>query len=326
MPIKTVREIIGLPQTKGDIGIEIEVEGINLPTQHHLSSGIWRVDNDGSLKGPENREYVTPMPIDLRGANASLDYLGDAYKRTGATILDSIRAGVHIHRNVQDLTLKQLFTFIVAYFTLEKVLVNWCGEGREGNLFCLRGTTDAEYILFELMKAIEKRKLGGLKTDNLRYCSLNVCSLFKYGSIEFRAMRGTADLELIKVWAATIDELYNTSLKFVDPQEIVLSVCSGGGEHALLKRLLPTMYSHFTCKNYTSMIRDGARAVQMLAFSTDWNSYDRPSRNPFNEEHGNLADVLAPTNPAAEIDLGGWSGVYTEPDYDEQVEIDILNA
>jgi hypothetical protein len=306
MPIKTVREIIGVPITKGDIGIEIEVEGIRLPTM--LDPKVWRIDADGSLKGPENREYVMPMPASLKDAFNALDYLAMAYKENHSIVNDSIRAGVHIHRNVQDLTLKQLFTFIVAYFTLEKVLVQWCGDSREGNLFCLRGTEDAEFILFELMKAIEKRKLGGLKTDNLRYCSLNVCALFKYGSIEFRAMRGTSNLEEIKTWAATIDELYDNSLKFTDPTEIVLSVCSGGGEPALLKRLLPTQWSNFTHKGYTSQIRDGARAVQMLAFSTDWNSYDRPSKNPFNEEWGNLAEPPALTEPApTTLTVGtGW--------------------
>ncbi len=309
MAIKTIREVIGVPAVAGDIGIEIEVEGTKLPKD--LDPLIWRTDTDGSLKGPENYEYVMPLPTSLREAFAALDYLQAMYARNRSVVNNSIRAGVHIHRNVQNLTLKQLFTFICAYFTLEKMLVQWCGEGRVGNLFCLRGTEDAEFILFELMKAIEKRKLGGLKTDNLRYCSLNVCSLFKYGSIEFRAMRGTDDLSVIKTWATTIDELYHSSLKFTDPQEIVLSVCSGGGEPALLKKLLPTQWGHFTHKGYTTQIRDGARAVQMLAFSTDWNSYDRPSKNPFNEELGNLADPpaeigLALPQPAA----GGWSSNY----------------
>ena len=282
--IKNVRTITGVTETKGDLGVEIEVEGKRLPI--YLDERYWRVDKDGSLKG-ESWEYVTPTPRSLSDIKEALDHLKVAYKNNLTVVSDTIRAGVHVHRNVQKLTSKQLFTFIISYFILEDVLVEWCGPSRVGNHFCLR-SRDAEFVLFQLLKAIETKKLGGLNKTNIRYCSLNVCSLFKYGSIEFRAMRGTSDLDLIYTWAATIDELYNSCLKFSDPREVVLSVCSAG-EAELIRTLLPTTYKNFiTNPNYKEAIRDGARRVQMLAFSVDWFSFDKPSKNPFNEEE-NLA-------------------------------------
>lgn len=307
---KNIRAILGMKPTEGQMGIEIEVEGKNLPG--FLNDSIWRVDKDGSLKG-ESYEYVTPLPVSLEGVKAALDYLKEAYKANKTVVYESVRAGVHVHQNVQNLTLKQLFTFIISYYVLEDVLVEWCGENRVGNHFCLR-TRDAEYVLFKLLDAVEKRKLGGLKTDNIRYSSLNVCSLFKYGSIEFRAMRGTGNLDDIYTWASVINDIYNASLKFSDPLEVVLSVCNIG-ESTLLKKLLPNTFKNFIgIRDYEHMIREGARRVQMVAFAQDWAQFDRPSKNPFTEEEEILGKL------ATTLDLNDWSDTAPSPEEEEPDE------
>lgn len=279
---RSIRELLLLNPTPGDLGLEIEVEGSHLPTV--LNTQLWRIDHDTSLKG-ESAEYVTPKPMSYKELGDALDYLHSTFLSNKTKIHDTIRAGVHVHRNVQELTMKQLFTFVTAYFILEDLLVNWCGKNREGNYFCLR-VKDAEYILFLLEKTLRSRKLSYLKTDQIRYCSLNLFSLFKYGSLEFRAMRSTHNLDVIYEWAGIIDELYNSSLKFADPKDLITSM-SGDGEFQFLKTLLPTYYTKFSLFNYPNrneLIRDAARRVQMLAFTIDWDLFDKPSKNPFINE------------------------------------------
>src|SRR5690554_4898477 len=119
----TIRKLMRLPETQGDVGVEIEVEGSNLPrTGEH-----WIVTQDGSLRG-ESCEYVLRQPLSLPETKEALAYLSRRYEETGAEIADSPRCGVHIHVNCQELTIIQLYNFMTLYLILEDLLVRWCGE------------------------------------------------------------------------------------------------------------------------------------------------------------------------------------------------------
>lgn len=279
MLIKDVLRIPPERQSAGDYGVELEIEGECLPDD--LNSRKWRIDQDGSLKADEAFEYVMPKPLDLAGVRSSLNYIKEAFKVEEATIYNSVRAGTHVHVNVQDMSMTELFTFISLYFTVEDLLVKTCcGESREGNLFCLRAK-DAEYVLFQLKEAIQSKDLWMLDSSMLRYCSLNVCSLFKYGSVEFRAMRGTQNFDDVMQWVEVLDELKNSSKLFHNPESIIYSM-SGDGEDAFLRRIFPTKHELFTGNpEFRRMIRQGVRRVQIMAFATDWNEFDRPNKNPF---------------------------------------------
>lgn len=277
--MRCMKELIGLSTTKGLFGVEIEVEGKNLPKN---LDKVWRVEKDGSLKAAEAYEYVTPKPLDLNGVRSSLDFLSETYKQCNSQIDESIRAGVHVHMNVQDWNIKQLMTFSISYYILEDVLMNWCGPDREGNLFCLR-TKDAEFTLFRLYKTLKSRNLKHLNNDIIRYSSLNYCSLFKYGSIEFRGMRGTGDLDAIYDWVTIINDLRETSLKFDNPND-VMAVMSGDGGLAFLELMLPNTHHLFDKTDVDKMIRSAARRVQMIAFAIDWNSIGEKGINPFSQE------------------------------------------
>lgn len=279
--MKTVFEVIGnwSKPTPGDYGLEIEVEGEDLP--NNLPSNYWRIDADSSLRG-ESYEYVTPIPFSLEKIGEALNILEERYREDDSIIKDSVRAGVHVHMNVQSFTINQLFTFIVAYYLFEEVLVHWCGPDREGNHFCLRHS-DAEIIVFALEEALQSRKLKNLNTDNLRYSSLNVISLFKYGSLEFRAMRSTRNLNEIYTWVKIIDELKHTSLSFNNPAEMVMSM-SAGGELGFLKLMFPTFYPLLeSSPNLNKSIRRACRNIQTLVFNFDWN-HNNSNNNPFEKK------------------------------------------
>lgn len=266
-------------------GLEIEVEGSNLPNA--LPPAYWRVEKDSSLKTAEAWEYVTPKPFDLKTIRKALDVLDSAYQLHLSNVHDSVRAGVHVHLNVQKWTIKQLMTYATSYYLLEDILLRFCGENREGNLFCLR-TRDAEYVLFKLLDVLKTRNLKPLNTDIIRYASLNYLSLFKYGTVEFRGMRGTRDLNLIYKWVSIVDELRRAVDEFTDPLDVISSM-SGDGELSLIKRLLPSFYEELIAiygPDFDKSIRDNARRVQMIAFGIDWNTIGRPKVNIFEEGNG----------------------------------------
>lgn len=277
-PIKILAGVNPKYISENTYGVEIEVEGVRLPEPGEVS-GIWRVERDSSLKTAEAWEYVLKYPCTLDGVKEALELLKAAYKAKKSKVHDSVRAGVHVHMNVQDWDIKQLMTFSTIYYLLEDQLLKWCGENREGNLFCLR-TKDAEYVLFQIMRALGERNLKHLQNDVIRYSSLNFCSLFKYGTIEFRGMRGTPDLDLVYTWNCIIDELRTSSLKFNSPAD-VLNQFSGDGETSFIKNILPNYYRLIECKDQDKLLRNAARRVQMIAFGVDWKEITRDPINPF---------------------------------------------
>ncbi len=266
-----------LHETEGRYAVEIEAEGTRLPME---IEEFWSVHADGSLQaGLEAREYVMNKPGDLNYVKNALDYLGKEYSRRRTVVEETITSGVHVHVNVQDYTPKEMFTFITTYFILEELLLTYCGSHREGNHFCLRAK-DAEFIINELIYSAQTQKLGNLKNDNIRYCSLNPCSLFKYGSIEFRAMRGTPDLNAIMIWVKIIDRVRINAKNFDSPAEVA-KMTSIGGETQFLRTILGDYAELFLIPNHKKMIKDGVRIIQPLAFCTDWSTYRELNSNPF---------------------------------------------
>ena len=121
-----------------EIGIEIEMEGQYLQIDPNKE---WGFKGDGSLRGREAIEYITNGPIPredvLKTLNDLLVHMAKdrGYKDHPSLLEPSDRCGVHIHINCQDLTFFQTFNYIFLYLLMEQVLVGYCGESREGNMF-----------------------------------------------------------------------------------------------------------------------------------------------------------------------------------------------
>jgi hypothetical protein len=267
--VMQVFDIQPLYEVEGDVGIEIEVEGNNLPR----APVMWRAERDGSLRG-ESVEYVLRKPLDMDACRYSLNALNAAYLKNGTTVNESVRAGVHVHINVQKLSLIELFSFITAYVILEDLLIKYCGEYREGNLFCLR-TRDAEYLMYTLERVARTKEFLPLRDDLLRYSSMNVCSLFAYGSLEFRAMRGTRDLTLIGDWAEILLGVRDVAKSFDNPASIVEFLEEKGSE-AFLEAFLGRFKENLCTPTDTSkLINEGLVRVYPLATFPDWETFKR---------------------------------------------------
>ena len=218
--------IMGKSPTKGEVGIEIEVEGKKLIHEEETPDP-WKYYVDGSLRGQENAEYILKKPIAFSDVDKVLDKLWAAFKKKKSVLDDSNRTSVHVHLNCQDFHLNRLTAFLASYFALEEILTEWCGEYRVGNLFCLRAI-DAPAIVLWAKRFIRSDGNKPLP-DTLHYSGLNVNALKKYGSLEIRTLRGTSNPTVIKKWVAVLHRLYDISADFSDPREICTMVSTGGG-------------------------------------------------------------------------------------------------
>lgn len=286
--MSNVMELIGLKKTEGHLGVEIEVEGNELPNL--MGSMWWNTTNDGSLRG-ESYEYVLKHPVNLEQLREALLELKSAYQNNGSKPTESFRAGVHVHVNCQTLTITELFNFVCLYLIFEKTFIKWCGAAREGNLFCL-SASDADFILSaireNLMISVRENTLAYLfnlfqQGDIIRYSSMNFGALAKYGSLEFRGMRSTPKLRLIHNWAEVLFNLREKAKQYPDCQRVVYEFSVQGIESFIDDVLGPQFSGMFreADPNYHANIMEGIRNAQEIAFSVDWAKVEALAEKPF---------------------------------------------
>lgn len=216
-----LHELLQQKPTNGSFGIEIETEGKNLtdavPAQ-------WKIENDGSLRGrfpDEAAEYVLRKPLELQKAIDAVTQLRKAQDEANARLNFSFRTSVHVHVNVQQLTFNQYLNMIYTYLLLEEPLVRYCGKERVGNRFCLR-LQDAEGLM-DYLFMLFRQGHGALKHihgDAVRYASINVAATSKYGSLEFRSLKGNMDVDYITTWLQALDNLRSFAKEHANPQVI----------------------------------------------------------------------------------------------------------
>ena len=257
----TVRNLFHLRKTSGEVGIEIEVEGNKVPL---IQSDYWRSDNDGSLRG-NSMEYVLSSPVKRTEVVTALNNLKKHLADYEAQLDISNRCGVHIHLNVQEFTFKQVMTFACLYLMLEEILVKFCGEEREGNLFCLRAK-DADYLVTGLRQAMATGSLAHVQSHQYRYASINMTALGKYGSLEFRSMRSTEDFDVISQWVEILLKLKDQSLNFDTPTQLI-EMMSANGADAFVEQILGPLSELVQCPDMSMVVMNGVRIAQNIAYT-----------------------------------------------------------
>lgn len=243
------------------VGIEVEVEGDNLPTQ---VKG-WNCTADGSLRG-ENVEYVLAVPSVIEEVENCLKHLNLAFLRKKSKVRDTGYAGIHVHVNVGDLTWRQLVRFVSFYYVIEPLLMEWAGEDRVDNLFCLP-ISAADYPLICFQHFLNLADPVALATDDIRYSALNFKALPQYGSIEFRALRSTLDRGVILNWAKVLLKLREKALE-ERPLSWIMEQLSSQREALLTELLGEELAAHFKdFKDVGIRMLESGRIVQHLLFT-----------------------------------------------------------
>lgn len=266
-----ITSVVGLPRVSGDIGLEIECEGNNLfrsPFQY------WSCHEDGSLRGQGSNtpvEYVLKVPLKREDIRSALQYLDVKLKEAGSKVIKSQRTSVHVHVNCQKLTIRELYCYLCLYMIFEELLVEWSGPDRVGNLFCLRAKDSEFYV--SMLESVLKNGNFKMWKDEYRYSSCNVSSILKFGSLEFRSMAGTVDVNVIDTWVSILWMLKQAAEEYDNPIQIVEEFINIGP--------LPFFKKIFKDKIYRDLFEgrqglsgklwDGLRLMRDVAYSCEWN-------------------------------------------------------
>ena len=252
--MKQVFNLLGLDEAKvGDVGIEIECEGERLRV---VNNDIWGSEDDGSLRGSfGNRtrmEWVMKKPVVHAKVEEALTSLALAQK--DAKLNFSFRTSVHVHVNAQTMTHPQLCAWIYTYLLLEELLMDQCGEERKGNRFCLRAV-DAE-ATFDMLQMVFQNEMGfrHIGRDSFRYSAANLESLNKYGTIEFRGMKGCLDVPHLTRWVDLLMAVRSFGVKSGDPMAVRKTFLEGGTEAFVFKVLGKKLFNDVWSDHYSQDI------------------------------------------------------------------------
>lgn len=199
----------------GDVGVEIEVEGVNLP---NVRTDDWVTVPDGSLR--DGLEYIFNGPKPIERVPELLDNLNKSFAKSKLSF--SFRTSVHVHLNCLGLNEDQVKAVIFAYLLLEPVLLRQTKPVRHANRFCL-GLHNAEglvELLREFFASPSFRPICALPEPVVRYASLGVASLRKHGTLEVRCMHGTNNPKELLPWIGSLHQLKTFAADLGSPEAV----------------------------------------------------------------------------------------------------------
>jgi len=199
-PYIGLKGAIKTPHPETLIGIEIELE---LVTYKSIPA-TFAVTEDHSLK-LQGCEFVS-IPLEIRYAEIELTRL---FKSFITPPSPSNRCSIHVHLNVRDLTVDELNSLLAFYIIYEKTLFKLSGNRWKSN-YCTPISNNPDMIITQLKYPFDQW---------LKYSALNLCPIFggeskKFGTIEFRHMKGTTSVEEILQWCNIISCFKYAAKKF----------------------------------------------------------------------------------------------------------------
>lgn len=246
----------------------------------------WKKHNEGSLRG-YGFEHVS-MPIPYSQVHEDVNYLFDSLRYqlqcysggdygSNLPFTNSIRTSLHVHFDVGLMNSVQITNFACVYWILEPFIQHFCGNHRISNLFCLR-LMDSSFMKLFLKETLDRDSTlmhSAISQESFRYGSINFNSLAKFGTLEFRIMRGVSSAKDALIWIEVLESIRKFSLQFQSTNELrdfFLDACVAS-EFPRIVLGLPnytTLLSYFpTNKNLTEEIQEGFGTVsQILASNT----------------------------------------------------------
>lgn len=234
-PSRTYEGSPKLVLSKCLVGVEFECENVRFPLPPEEWAALWKAVKDNSLRGA-GMEFVLREPLfgsDL--INAVHHFCEWAKKHNFES---NYRTGLHLHIDVRNLEAGQLLSMIIYYALYEKVIFNFVAPDREGSIFCLpfykaEGHLDT---ISQMFRTSEMMKEYSAMVE--RYGALNLNSLSKYGSVEWRHFQCTFDENKVISWINLAQSFKKFGkLNPARPNEIVGNL-SKHGPYELLEQIV----------------------------------------------------------------------------------------
>lgn len=267
------------------VGLEVEVE-FERYSDLFETPRQWRMTKDGSLRGT-SAEFVLNGPRLMRATQKCVLELYDELNKD-CVLRDTTRAGVHLHIDCRDLSITEFFNLLVVAIICEEAITKRLGgKGRWGNLFNtpMLSTPGMLLILSEKLQYIVANdgdlmrpfNLFQHNEDNWKYSGINLCSLWKQGSLEIRSCRTPMTPGPIIQWTNAWSKVVDIALSYDNPMSIMSSVSRDG---------YGSIVRDVTGEDSTNEIygKRGVQCAQFVAFAADTEGWDTLKKYTINKD------------------------------------------
>ena len=222
-------------------GILCAVEGYN-----HQTRGYWKIVSDCSLQGNQTFELVSPI---LEGDNGlmQVEIVCQVLKTLNAKVNTS--CGLHVHIDARDIDVNGLKRVSKMWMKYESCFDAIVTPSRRNNAFakglrCKFVNLDAAFAAIDATQTragiAYAMNRDGCSTS--RYHKLNLESLQRHGTIEFRQHQGTVDGIKITSWVKLVGGFVESAIKAktihkigADKFENLLNVLTNSKDKAFFK-------------------------------------------------------------------------------------------
>jgi hypothetical protein len=278
-----------------------EYVGIELEYEHASNYGAGESYIEGFPKGWRHT-------VDHSLRNSGIEYISEPTKRADLAdsvngiishareyeVIPTIRCGLHVHVNVTDLSWREMFQMVTYYAFLEPTLFAAFASGREMSHFCapmwsntqlaetlhldsknlrsgitVAGEYDQSRIKYYLTGGASKySQLSMLSAP--KYAALNVSSLLKFGTLEFRQAPSTLSASQIIAWAEILLNIRREALKYSDP----VKICEVYHRDGIRKMLDAVGYNLLSCDHVDQEDADDTACFIAGAEAPKWEELD----------------------------------------------------
>lgn len=279
----TIDDIFGRePVEDPGVGIEIEVEGDTLPIPK--SSPFWKHTLDQSLRG--GVEYISDGPLPC--SEIKTKALNILYKHMKPEAnKDQSRCSTHVHVSVGHLSVIQLYTVLTGCILLDSLLMKHCGEDRHENLFCQPVVfTEGLVVMLQAEAKALERDVSSLfrnffthvRSDRYKYSSLNIASIKKLGTLEFRGMRFLSKASEVDEWSTQLYHMVNAlATEWKTPEEFILWYQSHTVTELFYKLFSSVRFIRKLCgvPDYGKLIAQNTSMACDLGLDINWNKVSK---------------------------------------------------
>lgn len=178
-------------------GIECEIESVDRLNKDLTK--FFHAEPDGSLRNHGTEFISVPLPrADLVDKFENLHASIVFYDKDEAF---SPRTSTHVHINVRSLDEKQVHQLLLFYALFEEFFFAMVDPVRRHNIHCVplsETILPSKYRLNAMYMAKHWHK----------YTAFNLLPIQKQGTVEFRHLQGTDDVDLLNRWLSTIENLW----------------------------------------------------------------------------------------------------------------------
>lgn len=259
---KTPLDIFHMKPVEGEFGIELEIEGTNLPD----NARGWVVKPETSLRG-EAYEYVIAGAVPFEGIKPRMNFLHEMFKARKSEVKPSERCSTHIHLNMQRKSFRTYFGFVILFTMLEPLILKLCGEARNGNLFCMSSFEcgGLAQVLGRQAHALSQAKhIETYWAGRGKYASLNIDPISSLGTVEARCFPLSVDVEDIQKWTMWMKTILEIAESWEDESFASLVDYVYNKPDEIFGRVFPNV--HIFSASYPSNPRELAQAGAEIGY------------------------------------------------------------